>query len=254
MSQNLHELLNNITNNLQRYVYPLIAPPTPPQLETDKAAIDASFEKAFVLLDQLSKDTEALKASEVARTNRLDGALAEVESIVGELKTASRRREEESRRTSDEVRGLKDLIPKAIEGNKEATDVRLKELNTELKSLKTLMGQRMNPNPPQSMQYANNNPRFPATNPITNSLSGGNNTPIVSTPTGENASKSATVSTGNTIEATASTQGRSDAPRPFNTGAPSSKAAIPAWQRSSSSVTSPTVGGGQAESGGGGVP
>jgi peroxin-14 len=68
-----------------------------------------------------------------------------VENVISELKTASKRREDESRRISDEVRGLKDLIPKAMEGQKETTDSRLRELNTELKSLKTLMGQRMNP-------------------------------------------------------------------------------------------------------------
>jgi peroxin-14 len=123
----------------------MIAPPMPPQLEADKQAIDESFEKAFSLLDQLAKDTEALKSSEQARSERLDAALTEVEGVISELKTASRRREEESRRVGDEVRGLKDLIPKAMEGQKETTDARLRELNSELKSLKTLMGHRMTP-------------------------------------------------------------------------------------------------------------
>lgn len=234
----------------KRYVYPLIAPPTPPQLEADKAAIDASFEKAFALLDQLSKDTETLKASEVARTERLDKALSEVESVIGELKTASRRREEESRRTSDEVRGLKDLIPKAIEGNKEAADLRLKELNSELKSLKTLLGQRMNP--PQSTIFGGNN-RFPATTP-SNPQQGTttNNTPVNPSPSNESTPKPATVSSGGTTEATASTPGRSETPRPFTTGAPFNRAAIPAWQmaaasKSTPSVTSPTAGSGSSQ-------
>ena len=39
----------------------MIAPPTAPQLEQDKMAIDESFEKAFSLLDQLAKDTENLE-------------------------------------------------------------------------------------------------------------------------------------------------------------------------------------------------
>ena len=41
-------------NNIyaKRYVYPMIAPPTTPQLEQDKKAIDGSFERAFSLLDQ----------------------------------------------------------------------------------------------------------------------------------------------------------------------------------------------------------
>lgn len=127
----------------KRYIYPLVAPPTPPQLEQDKANIDASFEKAFALLDQLATDTEELKTSEKSRTERLDTALAEVEAVIGQMKDASRRRDDEGRRLNDEVRGLKDLIPKAMDAQKDKTDERLKELSQEMKSLKTLINNRM---------------------------------------------------------------------------------------------------------------
>ena len=127
----------------QRYIYPLIAPPTAPQLEQDKKAIEESFNRAFALLDQLTADTEALKASEQARTERLDTALKEVESMIGELRIASRRREDEARRINDDVRGLKDLLPRAMESQKESTDGRLREISMEMKSLKTLINSRM---------------------------------------------------------------------------------------------------------------
>ncbi|KAH6707624.1 peroxisomal membrane anchor protein conserved region-domain-containing protein [Leptodontidium sp. 2 PMI_412] len=212
----------------KRYVYPMIAPPTAPQLEQDKQAIDESFEKAFSLLDQLAKDTETLKASEQARTERLDAALTEVETVISELKTASKRREEESRRIGDEVRGLKDLIPRAMEGQKETTDTRLRELNTELKSLKTLMGQRMNPVSSTTTSNSYGRPSGMGTSsvptPATSSTNGPSTTEVV-TP------KPASVSNGTGTESVASVQssvqGRSS---PFNTGAPSGKAAIPAWQ------------------------
>lgn len=131
----------------QRYIKPLIAPPTPPQLEQDKAAIDEEFSRAFALLDTLSSDTTALKQAEEARTQRLDTALAEVESVISELKFASRRREEESRRMSEEIRGLKDGIPKSIDSVREGTEKRLQELGKELGSLKLLMGNRFGPAP-----------------------------------------------------------------------------------------------------------
>lgn len=53
-----------------RYIRPLIAPPTPPQLEQDKAAIDEQFSKAFALLDTLSEDTTKLKDAEEERTKK----------------------------------------------------------------------------------------------------------------------------------------------------------------------------------------
>ncbi|KAA8646137.1 hypothetical protein EYZ11_001525 [Aspergillus tanneri] len=127
----------------KRYITPLIAPPTPPQLEQDKENIDEQFSRAFALIEQLSTDTAALKSAEEARTERLDAALHEVENLVADLKTASRRRDDETRRINDEVKSLKDTIPKALQGAREGNENRLKELGTELKSLKVLLGNRI---------------------------------------------------------------------------------------------------------------
>jgi peroxin-14 len=231
----------------------MIAPPTAPQLEQDKKAIDDSFEKAFSLLDQLAKDTENLKTSEQARTERLDTALTEVENVISELKISSRRREEESRRISDEVRGLKDLIPKAMEGQKENTDSRLKELNTELKSLKTLMGQRINPTSQTSSNSygrasgigASSSTGTPSVTPNFSTANQSSSAEVLSP-------KPASVSNGTGTESVASIQGRTASP--FNTGAPAGKAAIPAWQmaalnKSSSSVNTTGTSGTQDASG-----
>ena len=224
---------------------PIIAPPTEPQLLEDKKAIDDSFEKAFVLLDQLAKDTEALKASEEARTERLDTALTEVERVIVELKTASKSRESETTRITDEVRSLRDLIPKAIEGQKESTDIRLKELNTELKSLKTLMGQRMNP--PAAAQSTTS---FARTT--------GASTPLGTTPQATSNISGTTTADGSTSPAT----GRNIADdvaalkthpaSPFSTGLPVGRATIPAWQmaaanKSSTSVSNVATGSGSQE-------
>lgn len=127
----------------KRYVYPLVAPPTPDRLEQDKKAIDDQFERAFSLVEQLAKDTDELKAAEKERTERLDSALTNLEGVISELKTASKRREEDAERLRDDVRGLKDALPKALDTQREVTDGRLREVNTELKGLRTLIGQRM---------------------------------------------------------------------------------------------------------------
>jgi len=127
----------------KRYIIPLISPPTPEQITQDKTSIDESFEKAFTLLDQLNTDTAALKAAEESRTTKLDASLGELESVLASLKASDRKREEDARRNADEIRSLRDLIPKALEAQKETSDSRLKELGTELKSLKTLLGNRV---------------------------------------------------------------------------------------------------------------
>lgn len=127
----------------KRYVYPLIAPPTPPQLESDKKSIDESFDKAFALLDQLSTDTKELKEAESERKVRLDVALGEVESVVARMKQANEDREMESKRIARELAEVRDSIPKALQKEREQQDGRLKELATEMKSLKSLVGNRM---------------------------------------------------------------------------------------------------------------
>ncbi|KAL2810681.1 peroxisomal membrane anchor protein conserved region-domain-containing protein [Aspergillus granulosus] len=127
----------------KRYITPLIAPPTPPQIEQDKQNIDEQFSRAFALIEQLSTDTAALKTAEETRTEKLDATLRDVETLVADLKTASRRRDDETRRINDEVNALKDAIPRALEGAREGNENRLRELGTELKSLKTLLGNRL---------------------------------------------------------------------------------------------------------------
>jgi peroxin-14 len=128
---------------LKRYIVPLIAPPTPSQLHQDKQIVDEQFARAFTLIEQLATDTAALKTAEEARTERLDAALREVESVVSELKMATRRKDDDTRRISDEVKSLKESIPKALEGSREGNENQFKELSMELKSLKVLIGNRL---------------------------------------------------------------------------------------------------------------
>jgi len=129
---------------VKRYVYPIIAPPTPAQLEQDKAAIDRSFEKAFAILDQLSADTEALKEAEKTRTESLDSTLLQVKSVINSFKDSSQKRDEEIRKTNEEVKSLRELIPRAIKAQEDNADVRLRDLIKEMQSLKTLVTNRIN--------------------------------------------------------------------------------------------------------------
>lgn len=227
-----------------RYIKPLIAPPTQPQLEQDKAAIDEQFSRAFALLDTLSNDTEALKQAEEARTLRLDTALAEVEGVVAELKSASRRREDESRRISDEVRGLKEGIPKAIESVREGSEKRLKDLGKELGSLKLLMGNRFGTNPVPTSASGHGL----ATRPLADAMTRSSSTaPVPEAGSGFDAklresaekSRAATAPGGSANPAispwSSYSNSASPAPTPGANGTSSpfvtvGKAAIPAWQ------------------------
>ncbi|KAF2837697.1 hypothetical protein M501DRAFT_1017481 [Patellaria atrata CBS 101060] len=215
---------------VKRYIIPLIKPPTPPQLEQDKAAIDEQFNRAFALIEQVNTDTAALKASEDARTQRLDSALIDLESVLGSLKDASKRQDDEARRLNDDIRSLRELIPKAIDAQKESTDGRLRELGNELKSLKTLIGNRLSQ--PQPQQPRPSSISMPGPN-----IYGSQN--ASSTAVNGIASGAATPSTsgGPVGAATESLDGSatSTMPERAQTSSPygrlaNGKAAIPAWQ------------------------
>jgi peroxin-14 len=220
----------------KRYIAPLIQPPTPPQLEQDKASIDESFKRAFDLLEQLNTDTTALKASEEARTSRLDNALGEVESVLATLKESSKRQGDDNRRIEDDVRGLRDLIPKAMDAQKETTDNRLRELSTELKSLKTLVGNRMSagparPSTPTPSYYGQNQSQSPAPTPNVNGTSG-TSTPAPQTssapaPSEQTNGTSTSEAKGSTTTSTPTTERA--APSSYGRAA-GGRAAIPAWQ------------------------
>ena len=226
-----------------RYVKPLIVPPTPPQLEQDKTAIDEQFNRAFALIDTLSSDTTALKEAEEARTQKLDTVLADVESVVAELKAANIRREDDARRMAEDITRLKDSLPTAIDGVKQGSERQLKELSTELASLKTLMSNRLS-----GATSSSSAPYLPSTS----SSRTASQQPSV-TPAPEPAPGSSANATGTSSGTTTPAYGHSasSAARPAATtsrssqfannpshgtssygaaSASSGKAAIPAWQ------------------------
>ncbi|KAK0382907.1 hypothetical protein NLU13_8823 [Sarocladium strictum] len=206
----------------KRYVYPLVAPPTPEKLDQDKKSIEEQFDRAFSLVEQLAKDTEELKAAEQKRTERLDSAILDVEAVVADLKASNRRREDDAQKIRDEINSLKEALPKAMQDQRDSTDNRMREVNTELASLKTLMTQRLTSASASASQ---------STNPL-RPTSGNTPQPArVDPASSESAAVEEEKTTTSTPSASASTAPKSTRQSSFKTGrAPGGKASIPAWQ------------------------
>jgi peroxin-14 len=200
----------------KRYVYPLVAPPTPEKLDQDKKSIEDQFDRAFTLVEQLAKDTEELKAAEQKRTERLDAALLDVEAVVSDLKASNRRREDDAQKIRDEINSLKEAVPKAMQDQRDATDTRMREVNGELASLKTLMTQRLS-SASTSTSQSTTNPLRPT--------SGNTPQPAKVEPA---SSEDAPKEQENTTPAAAPKSTRTSS---FKSGRTSGgKASIPAWQ------------------------
>jgi len=139
---------------MQRYVVPLIKPPTPPELENDKALITAKFDEAQQTLDLLKSQTAELKESQEQQRKKIDEALESVEKAVADLEESGKRREADIRSFKADIDSIRELIPKvpfsslfetqkpdfqAMDRNKEAQNLQLQDLQNELKSLKSLL-------------------------------------------------------------------------------------------------------------------
>ncbi|RYP65578.1 hypothetical protein DL769_006281 [Monosporascus sp. CRB-8-3] len=242
----------------KRYVYPLVSPPTPEKLEKDKATVDEQFEKAFATLEQLVKDTETLKSSEKERTERLDKVLEELESFMRDTKSAGRRQEDETDRLRDDMKSLKSALPNAMSAQKEFTDSRLKEISAEVRSLKSLISQRMNSASAtstaatsNSLRPSNSNafPTGPAANTSTTSsplpLTNAAASPVVDAAAkedgeankanGDGSASSPAPAPATRQDYLSSLGGRSS---PFGSGLPAGKASIPSWQLSAAKAAS----------------
>lgn len=165
------------------------------------------------MIEQLSNDTASIKASEEQRTEKLDEAIADFERTINNLKEASRKRDDDTRRLGDDVRTLQDMIPRAMKTQEKTADDRLKDLGQELKSLKTLLNNRVSSN------TAN-------TSRPTSSISAmyGNSTQTTSTASGH----APTPSTGSE-NASETPEQKQDNPHPLGRFA-SGKGGIPSWQ------------------------
>lgn len=213
----------------QRYVYPNVAPPTPEKLEQDKKSIEDQFDRAFTLVEQLAKDTESLKNAEKERTEKLDTAIADLETVMTDLKASNRRREDDANRIRDEVQSLKDAIPKALENQKSLTDNRLREINSELTSLKTLVSQRSATASSSAMNYMRN-------------AGGSVGTPAAAAPTPGASTSAAPINGEKAAVQSATTTPAAEVPKPTFPSAPqlnrsssplanmTGKKSIPAWQ------------------------
>ncbi|KAI0477714.1 peroxisomal membrane anchor protein conserved region-domain-containing protein [Xylariaceae sp. FL0804] len=245
----------------KRYIYPLVSPPTPEKLEQDKTAVDEQFDRTFATLEQLARDTEALKASEQERTEKLDRVLEELETFMRDAKSAGRRQDGETDRLREDLKALQAAIPKSMRANKDFADARLKEIGGEVKSLKSLLTQRMNAAssasasaPPPTPTSSNHlRPTSGNAAPASSSSSASSPTPDAAEGAKENAAdagqaastdEAASASAPKKQEYMSSLGGRAS---PFGGGSPGGKASIPAWQMAASKSSSGGAGGSSSQ-------
>lgn len=144
--------------------------------------------------------------------------------MIEQLKATAKRREDEGKRVADEVRSLRDLIPKALDGQKDAQSAALQDLQSELKSLKALVVNR-------TAAASSPAPRYPGAG-----ISSAVGTPPLDPGAGQNGMGK--IGGG----------GGSGSALPFGLPQQGNKSAIPAWQLGMKSGTAQDAGEGASGS------
>ena len=102
---------------------PLIKPPTPAELEADKALVTAKFDEAQQILEALKAETTELKESQEKQRLKVEETLQSVQKAVLELQESGNRREADIRGFKADIDSIRELIPRVPSSQKYLVNV-----------------------------------------------------------------------------------------------------------------------------------
>ncbi|KAK4053582.1 peroxisomal membrane protein pex14 [Microbotryomycetes sp. JL221] len=127
------------TKLAKKYVVPHLQPPSETDLERAQQALEAKYDEAAQVLKELQSSTDALSQSLDEQRASVEKELESVRQGVSEMKEGERRREEWSKKVQEQVDDVARNLPTLIEKQSSSHAQQLNELQTELKSLKSLL-------------------------------------------------------------------------------------------------------------------
>ncbi|KAL8283952.1 hypothetical protein RQP46_005065 [Phenoliferia psychrophenolica] len=155
----------------QKFLLPHLQPPNESDLEAAQKALEAKYDEAAELLKHLQTSTDSLTVSLDEQKAVVEADLVEVRKAVAEMREGEKRREEWAKGVGEQVDDVLKSLPGMLEKQASIQAQSLTDLQTELKSLKSLLIARR-----------------PATSPSTASLPPYGTAALPSTSTAETAS------------------------------------------------------------------
>ncbi|KAM0749255.1 hypothetical protein T439DRAFT_326985 [Meredithblackwellia eburnea MCA 4105] len=123
----------------QKFLLPHLTPPTTTDLDSARLALEAKYDEASALLTSLQTSTDSLSASLEEQRESVEKELTEVREAVRELREGEKKREKEWDEIRKKVEEMEKGLPKMLETQSTSSSHSLSELQTELKSLKSLL-------------------------------------------------------------------------------------------------------------------
>ncbi|CAG8499454.1 2708_t:CDS:2 [Acaulospora colombiana] len=126
----------------KKYIGPLLRTPTADELERDKQFLSDQFTITSETLDIVKADTKVARKNIDEQSSRIKETLETLDSLLKDMKVQEGKRDNDLKNLKEDVDAIRNLIPKLIERSKESQAQSLTELQSELKSLKSLLTNR----------------------------------------------------------------------------------------------------------------
>ncbi|KAN0065415.1 peroxisomal membrane protein pex14 [Thecaphora frezii] len=123
----------------KKYLMPHLQPPNANVLESDLDALTAKYDEVAAQLQALDAQTLAVKQGLDDQKAEVDKGIREVEDCVKAVRENEKRRDDELDQIKRDVENIKKELGSMFEQTKQAQTNSLSELQTELKSLKSLL-------------------------------------------------------------------------------------------------------------------
>ncbi|KAJ9478748.1 Peroxisomal membrane protein PEX14 [Pseudozyma hubeiensis] len=123
----------------KKYLMPHLQPPNANVLEADLDSLTAKYDEVANQLQALDAQTLAVKQGLDEQKAEVEKSIKEVEDCVKSVRENEKRRDGELDRIKDDVEGIRKELSSLFEKSKQAQTNSLSELQSELKSLKSLL-------------------------------------------------------------------------------------------------------------------
>jgi len=154
-----------LINLAKKFLVPALRPPTQTELEEAQARLEQKYDEVSGFLQTIQTDTEIVKKEMTQQTEKLDLAMKDVQSAVEECLSGEIKRDQELDSVKQEVEGLRTCVQQMMQSNKEAQTAAIVDLQTELKSLKSLMAARPGPTSMSNLAGSSSNGISPRSQP-----------------------------------------------------------------------------------------
>ncbi|TNY19338.1 peroxisomal membrane anchor protein conserved region-domain-containing protein [Rhodotorula diobovata] len=123
----------------QKFLVPHLQPPTETDLEASQRALEAKYDEAAELLKTLQESTDAVAQSLDEQKRDIEKELEEVRGAVKEMREGEKKRDEWAQNVGRQVDDMVKSLPGLLDKQASAQSTSLADLQTELKSLKSLL-------------------------------------------------------------------------------------------------------------------